>query len=319
MTAREPLTPEEQALAARLARLGPHGEPSPALDARILAAARAETDAAPAAAVRRPARWPWAFGIAASVALAVGLAWQLRPLPGPVAYEEAASAQVVAAPEATEQSSQAEGDDAAAQATTGVAEANDAADAAAPAVETYASPAAMPPMEKPMPRVLSAPRPGPPRRDPPASERVPVPVAPPPPVVESPAAAAADMALPEPPPAAPAPSPRPPPPASSTKAATPAPTAFPQVPVRDATTRRHAIDTAAETQAAPVPVPHGEPEVGDVPPATVDSPHVREAWLFRIRELRDAGRLEEARDSLMEYVARYPRHDVPDDLEPLFD
>ena len=49
------------------------------------------------------------------------------------------------------------------------------------------------------------------------------------------------------------------------------------------------------------------------------SPVVREAWLFRIRELRDAGRLEEARDSLMEYVARYPRHAIPDDLEPLLD
>ena len=43
------LTPEERALAQRLARLGAQGEPSPALDARILAAAHA-------AAERRPAR-----------------------------------------------------------------------------------------------------------------------------------------------------------------------------------------------------------------------------------------------------------------------
>ena len=87
MTERLPPLPEP---------LGPHGEPSPALDARILAAAR---DGLPAAAgpARRTARWPWAFGIAASVALAVGLAWQLRPLPERVLYEEAASEVAVVA------------------------------------------------------------------------------------------------------------------------------------------------------------------------------------------------------------------------------
>ena len=73
------LTPEERALAQRLARLGPHGEPSPALDARILAAAH-DADGEDAGA-RPRRRWPVAFGIAASLALAVGIAWQLRPLP----------------------------------------------------------------------------------------------------------------------------------------------------------------------------------------------------------------------------------------------
>ena len=42
---RDALTPEERALADRLARLGPQGEPSPALDARILAAARGASPA----------------------------------------------------------------------------------------------------------------------------------------------------------------------------------------------------------------------------------------------------------------------------------
>ena len=37
-------TPEERELAQRLARLGPRGEPSPQLDARVLAAARAALD-----------------------------------------------------------------------------------------------------------------------------------------------------------------------------------------------------------------------------------------------------------------------------------
>ncbi|MGO4220824.1 hypothetical protein AB4Y64_03020 [Lysobacter sp. TAF61] len=79
----EPLTPEERALADRLARLGPHDGPSPVLDAKILAAAHA------AVAPRRSGRWLALTGIpatlvtgagmAAVLALAVGVVWQLRP------------------------------------------------------------------------------------------------------------------------------------------------------------------------------------------------------------------------------------------------
>lgn len=83
---RDALTPEERALADRLARLGPQGEPSPGLDARILAAARAAASAptpkgdarAPRAHARR--RWPVALGTAATLAIVGGLAWQLRPV-----------------------------------------------------------------------------------------------------------------------------------------------------------------------------------------------------------------------------------------------
>ncbi|WP_454831499.1 hypothetical protein [Pseudoxanthomonas wuyuanensis] len=77
MKPQEPLTAEERALAEQLARLGPHGEPSPALDARILAAAHAEISRP--SATPKP-RWPVAFGLAASALLAVGVAWQLRPV-----------------------------------------------------------------------------------------------------------------------------------------------------------------------------------------------------------------------------------------------
>lgn len=84
----DPLTPEERALADRLARLGPHDGPSPALDAKILAAAHA------AAAGARPPQRPrrrWSLsaipgglitgvGVAATMALAVGVVWQLRPM-----------------------------------------------------------------------------------------------------------------------------------------------------------------------------------------------------------------------------------------------
>src|SRR4249919_5099 len=82
MTAPAPLdqTAEERALALRLARLGPHGEPSPQLDAAVLAAARAALDAQPQS-THHSRRRPVALGVAASLVLAVGVAWRLRPLP----------------------------------------------------------------------------------------------------------------------------------------------------------------------------------------------------------------------------------------------
>jgi hypothetical protein len=79
----EPLTPEERALAQSLSRLGPHGGPSPDLDARILGAARAAVQSAPATGGHVPPsrrRWPLGMGVAASVLLAAGIAWQLRPV-----------------------------------------------------------------------------------------------------------------------------------------------------------------------------------------------------------------------------------------------
>ena len=83
MTTPAPLdqTPEERALAQRLARVGPHGEPSPQIDARVLAAARAALDAPLVSRHHRSRRWPVALGVAASLVLAVGVAWRLRPLP----------------------------------------------------------------------------------------------------------------------------------------------------------------------------------------------------------------------------------------------
>ena len=83
-----PLDPEERALARHLADAGGDG-PSPELDARILAAARAAQvgGAAPMPAhtgQRRPRRrWPMALGLAASVTLAIGVAWQMREPPRP--------------------------------------------------------------------------------------------------------------------------------------------------------------------------------------------------------------------------------------------
>lgn len=92
----EPLDQEERDLAARLGRIGPFDGPSPALDAKILAAAHA-------AAVRRTPgrRLAWlgvppalvtGVGVAAAAVLALGLVWQLRPQPGMVASHSEADA-----------------------------------------------------------------------------------------------------------------------------------------------------------------------------------------------------------------------------------
>ncbi len=77
----DPLSPEERELAQRLLRLGPSDGPSPALDARILAAAHAAvaTTEQPRLRAQPRQRWPMWIGVAASLCLAVGIAWQLRP------------------------------------------------------------------------------------------------------------------------------------------------------------------------------------------------------------------------------------------------
>ncbi|TBR12612.1 MAG: hypothetical protein EPO46_04480 [Lysobacter sp.] len=74
----EPLSAEEQALAARLAKLDTGAGPSAALDARILAAAR--TAASPAGHHARRRRWATAAGVAATLVAVVGLAWQIKPV-----------------------------------------------------------------------------------------------------------------------------------------------------------------------------------------------------------------------------------------------
>ncbi|GAB3516642.1 hypothetical protein [Pseudoxanthomonas daejeonensis] len=91
----EPLDPEERAL-ARLLADSELAEPSAGLDARILAAARASSRPAQVSAPRRRRlRWPATLGLAASVTLAVGVAWQLRepPLPAPAPVRNEVSIQ----------------------------------------------------------------------------------------------------------------------------------------------------------------------------------------------------------------------------------
>lgn len=64
-------------------------------------------------------------------------------------------------------------------------------------------------------------------------------------------------------------------------------------------------------------IPIDDMPAEDVPPATAAAPAVREAWLARIRELTRQGRLDQARDSLQVFRARYPDYRLPDDLRAL--
>jgi hypothetical protein len=76
------------------------------------------------------------------------------------------------------------------------------------------------------------------------------------------------------------------------------------------------LDAAAAANAA---AEDGVPRavLDQEPPATADSPQVRDAWLQRIRELLSAGESEAARNSLAEFRRRYPKYALPEDLQRL--
>jgi hypothetical protein len=295
------LTPEERALerelAQRLARLGPQREPSPALDARILAAAHAA--ARPRAPVRRrrAATWPAALGVAASVVFALGVVWKLHPRPEPVVASEAAGT--------------------AEEPLADYAPAPPPAGVYAPRPKRVLEVPAPPPAERPVrsraagvAKPRPAPRPAPAQEPPYAFEAAPAPVAAPP--------------------AAPAMAPQaglaaPPPPAGNTAvtAQSAADAAQARREAADASAMRDEVRPQAARKAAAAAaeaadeVEFAEPDEEVVPPATADSPQVREAWLQRIRELAKAGRFDEARASLREFRHRYPGDVLPDDLRAL--
>ena len=81
-------------------------------------------------------------------------------------------------------------------------------------------------------------------------------------------------------------------------------------PTRATGEMRNEADRAADASLAEDP---GE----DIPPATVNSPAVRDAWLRRIRELLDRGERQEAKASLAEFRRRYPDAIVPSALHAL--
>jgi hypothetical protein len=380
------LTPEERALADRRARLGPQGEPSPALDARILAAARAATSAPVATATahrsprRRQRRWPVAFGAAATLVIVGGLAWQLRPVDDlQVDYSEAPRAVSGPSADAAPASRPAQQAVVALPPSPAAEVAPAAADSAAPASASPAPiPAKPPEPDAATERFAEAPSGAGAQPAPKAFTTKPPAPAEPPVVFDEPS----PMDTPSPPgeprhlapPAPPAPSPpaAPPAPAPAARAAV----AFPQEPASgnapatrsvveaenkaraqraktlETTARRipsaqvasgavaqpaRPADTAAaadasaldriEVTGARIEDEEDQADVGyasdqpldDQPPASVDSPQVRQAWLQRVRQLVAEGKPDAARDSLREYQRRYPKATLPDDLRALLD
>lgn len=292
---REPLTPDEQALAHRLGQLGPHGEPSPALDARILAAARGAR-----ASSRRPVRrWPVALGVAASLVLAVGIAWRLRPPPGPAADDGMTRAMTVPQAPVADQAGaarNAEGEaDQTAPAPSPAGEAAAARVAREPAVDEAPADTAKAPTQA-VARSAPAPLPAPPAPEPAV-------------VLDAPAASApAIAALPAPPP---------PSPPSEAGALPPRANAAPAPLARKAASPATQEQDAGFDAAAAANAAEGDEPSDDVPPATADSPAVRDAWLQRIRELFASGQADAARASLKEFVHRHPDAPLPDDLRAL--
>ena len=304
----EPLSPEERALGERLTRLGPHGEPSPALDARILAAAHAAAST-PARTHGAPRRWPMALGIAASLTLAVGIAWQLRPVQEATVYDEAASA-----PAAQADAAAVAQDAAADVAATGQASAAAAAAPPPPKLDARPAQTAAGPRRESQPAV-TAPRSAAQRA------RAAAPAAPaaaePEVVFEDDAPVDAAVPAPAAPPPAPPSSPAS---APTTRAQSTAPAA--KAISGDARTQaaeRSSAEAAASNASGNAAQSREDAFAEDVPPATADSPEVREAWLQRIRELAEAGETGDARASLQEFVHRYPNHPLPDDLRALLE
>lgn len=332
---REPLTPEERALAERLARTAPRGEPSPDVDAAILAAARTAAATRSGAGSGRRRRWPAVAGVAASLALAVGIAWQLRPPPDqpvpvvdevpPPAAPAARRAQALAiepAPDAEPPARVAAPDPHPPQPLASPAPAAAAEQAASsPPAETPEATGAAPAPGMPQSREadetdeaarLEATRKADDQR---ASMRLAdLPPPPPAPPASPSAARAADGAAPE---------------SAATAPATE--TAIGHERVRqEAAVHRTAAPAGIRTQPSPAGQQRARgaaaeeivfdlSELDDEPPATVDSPEVHRAWLQRIRELRDAGDLEAARASLHEFRRRHPDQPLPDDLDDLLD
>lgn len=283
----EPVTAEERALAERLARLGPHAEPAPALDARVLAAAHAAARAPAARRVSMRRRWPAVLGLAASLVLAVGLAWRLRPQ------------EVSTSPPQRETVA---GSPAAAGAAT-------PANAAAPA-----KPA--PPNEPAIGDGDLVAHASPEEAKPPAAAKAStrtapaVEAAPDTPVVDSPAL------MTSPPPPAPPPPPQVERDAQASHAAAPA---FPTPPAASAAQDSGLDSSANEASEANASsgLREGDEPSDEVPPATAESPAVRDAWLQRIHDLIDTGDIAGARASLREFERRYPDYPLPEDLRAL--
>lgn len=271
---------------ARIVRALPGGEPSPALDARIL------RSAANAAAARRPtaqliasAGTLWGIGGAAAAVLALGVAWQALA-PGPRAPGEAV-------PTAATMSDRAESSEEV-------------------TVQLNQSPASSAAAgSEPFPAPPPAPTAG-------ISKRVSSRAAAPTPAAAPPARA------PAPPP--PPPAPTDPAPFQErfdehvSDAA--APVVAAQAESASSALARDEVGNAAKsssdsTSAARQSRAQAELGAGAAAPEPESLPMAPANWLQHIRRLRDGDQLEEARTSLVQFRKRYPNFVVPSDLAPL--
>ena len=301
MNSRDPLTPEERELARLLGgRLDK--APPPAVDAAVLAAARASVqsapagqdaepmgaDDAPAQAQRRQhrrARWPTVAGIAASVVFAVGLAWQMQPQREP---PPAPSLQELATP--------APHPEADPPAPRPIADTAPATPGSAATQRAQPKPAPRPPVQAQAPQAPAQ-----------ATAPTQVDAAPVPQAFRARAAESARMAPSRPaPPAAPAPA------AAVMAAPAPAAEAFAK-PARtpQETAAQDTAEVAAATASAPLSAAAVQQEV------EADARLTRRQWLQKIRHRRDAGDVDMARASLERYLAQYPETRLPRDLQPL--
>ncbi|MEO6226248.1 MAG: hypothetical protein ABIO61_00105 [Thermomonas sp.] len=329
MNPRPPQSPhsldaEERALAKALPRLHGRTAPGPDLDASILAAAQAAVlPAKPARANARPRiRWIAPAALAASMVLAVGMAWQLRPLPSLQGTQQAAV------------------DDVASERAVLMIEPA-ASDKAVPKAVMQSTQVPALPARKQTSTAASSAQQGPPVRDDRAAA---VPVLRPSPTLPSPASAS-------PPPHATLAAKAPPPidsqagalqtqatqdgiqPRASAPAAAANAAGMAKAAASDkAASMAHSPWPATGSPARAVPaVPAqvsneattasdatfvDDPEV-DIPPATAASPDVRDAWLRRITQLLEQGKLEDAKASLAEFKRRYPNAVLPPALKAL--
>jgi resuscitation-promoting factor RpfA len=343
----EPFNAEERDLAQRLARLGGPREPAAALDATILAAARAAAseNAAPVAATaelpvepkvaplrpRKPApRWPVGFGLAASVVLAAGIGWRLQidgdthseaaTAPAADFHEEATEAVILEAPmqrtppppppplEAT---------DALAR-RADMAQAPAAKAASAPREPEFAADAAAPqsvmteaPSPPPPPAPVAAAIGGSPAAEDSLDEVT---------VTgsriqrERTAGAAEYTRTPlneRREQAAQAAKSSPP------AAASPSRTASAPPPASSERTRDAVGNVEGDAEERKARDKARDSGYDDRPPVSADSPEFRQAWLQRIRVQIAKGDIETARNGLQEFRRRYPDLELPEDLRKL--
>ncbi|QIL20966.1 hypothetical protein [Thermomonas sp. HDW16] len=301
----ERLDAEERALAAQLPRAHGRSEPGPELDARILAAAQAAVhwQSPPN---RRRRSWIAPVAVAASLVLALGLAWQLRPPPTPEYHAQATDA-AAAAPAAG----------AVVARTFSAPPAPEAQVAQVPAATIESKPAPIPAPHAVVAKQASAPAAIADIAEVAAPTAAPPPPAPPAP----PAAVVAQDAAAKPRAAQ----------SAATSAPAPAPAMAMAKAARASDTTRERITvsgTAAEERveqdeadraanAAMLDAVGADDPGVEVPPATADSPVVRDAWLRRIGELLEQGHTEDAKASLKEFRRRYPDAELPPELRKL--